>query len=54
MISICREEAMKHTRRGPVSTCRTAGIQHQEGAVPLWLLGIPIPVIILLYVFHVI
>ncbi|MBV8494412.1 MAG: hypothetical protein JO162_13170 [Alphaproteobacteria bacterium] len=47
---------MKHARRGPVS-CRAAGIQQQEDrmrAVLLWLLGIPIPIIILLYVSHLV
>jgi hypothetical protein len=41
----------------PISGSRTAAITEEEDVmrgVLLWLLGIPIPVIILLYVFHVI
>jgi hypothetical protein len=34
------------------SACRSEGDQMRGGL--LWLLGVPIPVIILLYVFHVI
>jgi hypothetical protein len=43
--------------REPVRTRRATAIPHQEDsmrAVLLWLLGIPIPIIILLYVFHVV
>ena len=43
--------------RKPNKGCRAIRMTEEEEAmrgVLLWLLGIPIPVIILLYVFHVI
>jgi len=46
---------MNDARRKSVSTSRATAIAQEEEAmrgVLLWLLGIPIPIIILLYVFH--
>ena len=43
--------------RRPISRSRAIAVTREEEVmrgVLLWLLGIPIPVIILLYVFHVI
>lgn len=47
---------MNDARRKLVSTCHATVIQHEETtrAVLFWLLGIPIPIIILLYVLHVV
>ena len=48
---------MNDPRRKSVSTSRATAIAQEEEAmrgVLLWLLGIPIPIIILLYVFHVV
>jgi hypothetical protein len=48
---------MNDARRKAVSTPRATAIAQKEEAmrgVLLWLLGIPIPIIILLYVFHVV
>ena len=48
---------MHDMRRKLVSTSRAIAIAQEEEAmrgVLLWLLGIPIPIIILLYVFHVV
>jgi hypothetical protein len=41
----------------PINRARAIAITEEEGVmrgVLLWLLGIPIPIIILLYVFHVV
>jgi hypothetical protein len=41
----------------PINRSRVIAITEEEGVmrgVLLWLLGIPIPIIILLYVFHVV
>ena len=43
--------------RKPINRSRATAITKEEGVmrgVLLWLLGIPIPIIILLYVFHVV
>ena len=43
--------------RKPINRSRATAITEEEDVmrgVLLWLLGIPIPVIILLYVFHVV
>src|ERR1051326_8421610 len=43
--------------RKPINRSRAIAITEEEGVmrgVLLWLLGIPIPIIILLYVFHVV
>jgi hypothetical protein len=43
--------------RKPINRSRAIAINEEEGVmrgVLLWLLGIPIPIIILLYVFHVV
>jgi hypothetical protein len=48
---------MNDSRPRSVSTSRATTIAQKEEAmrgVLLWLLGIPIPIIILLYVFHVV
>jgi hypothetical protein len=48
---------MSQETRKSISTSRAIAIAQQEEAmrgVLLWLLGIPIPIIILLYVFHVV
>jgi hypothetical protein len=48
---------MNEARRKSVSTSRVTAVAQKEEAmrgVLLWLLGIPIPIIILLYVFHVV
>ena len=48
---------MSREIRKSISTSRAVAIAQQEEAmrgVLLWLLGIPIPIIILLYVFHVV
>jgi hypothetical protein len=48
---------MNDARHKSVSTSRATAIAQKEEAmrgVLLWLLGIPIPIIILLYVFHVV
>jgi hypothetical protein len=48
---------MRKAMRKPNHRCRAITVTEEEDVmrgVALWLLGIPIPVIILLYVFHVI
>ena len=48
---------MGKAKHQSVSTSRATAIAQEEEAmrgVLLWLLGIPIPIIILLYVFHVV
>jgi hypothetical protein len=48
---------MSREMRKSISTSRAIAIVQKEEAmrgVLLWLLGIPIPIIILLYVFHVV
>jgi hypothetical protein len=48
---------MREAMRKPINAISVTATAEKEETMPgvlLWLLGIPIPIIILLYVFHVV